>query len=69
MKLVKSKKTIIPKVRLDEKWLNLGEKIFIGKVWIKLNYYNVYLTLDRIAEVSIDDKINMQLSFEYHQIA
>jgi len=69
MKLAKTGLTVIPKIRTQNNWVYLGEKIFIDNVWIKINYFEIALILDNFNRITLSDHIDMRMSFNYNLIA
>ena len=69
MKLASSELTIIPKIYKNKNWCYLGEKIYVESIWIKMNYYDVFIVLDKFSNITLTDHINMTLSLKYDLIA
>lgn len=68
MKIAKSNKILIPKIYSSARWRYLGEKVFVGNAWIKLNYFEITLILDNFNKVTLSDRIRMSISFNQNLI-
>lgn len=69
MKLAIDDSTIIPKIVINNKWRLIAEKVYIGSQWIKIGYYEIFLTIDKFSPITLGESISIKVGIEHSLIA